>query len=312
MIRVTFLGTSAARPTVRRNVSALAIQREGDLLLFDCGEGTQRQMMRFSTGFSMSDVFFTHMHADHFLGIIGLLRTLGLQGRTEPLRLYGPGGAKRILQDAVSLGVDRVPFEIAIEELEPGDAVERGEYQIRAFEARHGTSALGYALEEHARLGRFDVAKARALGVPEGPMFGRLHRGESVEVEGRTISPQELVGSPRAGRKVVYTGDTSPSRETVAAAAGADLLVHDGTFGAEEEQRARDTHHSTAQGAAKVALDAGVQRLVLTHISARYADNPVPLEREARAVFPGAVVAHDGLVVEIPYPDGQTEEGGGP
>jgi len=312
MIRVTFLGTSAARPTVRRNVSALAIQREGDLLLFDCGEGTQRQMMRFSTGFSMSDVFFTHMHADHFLGIIGLIRTLGLQGRTETLHLFGPKGAKRILQSAVSLGVDRVPFDIPIEELEPGDAVERGEYEIRAFEVRHGTSALGYALEEHARLGRFDVAKARALGIPEGPMFGRLHRGESVEVDGRTITPEELVGSPRAGRKVVYTGDTSPSRDVVAAAAGADLLIHDCTFGAEEEQRARDTHHTTAHGAAKVALDAGARRLVLTHISARYSDNPVSLEHEARAVFPGAVVAHDGLVLVIPYGDGGQEEGGPP
>ena len=305
MIRVTFLGTAAARPTVRRNVSAVAIQREGDHLLFDCGEGTQRQMMRYATGFSLHEIFFTHMHADHFLGVTGLVRTLGLQGRTEPLTLYGPVGAEAILSQAVGLGLERSHFPIEIRELEPGCRVEKEEYDVVPYAVRHGTRALGYALIEHPRLGRFDVATARKLGVPEGPLFGRLHRGEAVEVDGRTITPDQVVGPSRPGRKVVYTGDTSPCRQTVEVAQGAELLIHDGTFGSEEEQRARDTFHTTARGAAKVARDAGVERLVLTHVSARYADNATPLEKEARQVFAATVVAYDGLVLEIPYgPDG--------
>lgn len=302
MIRVTFLGTSAARPTVRRNVTAVAVQYEGDLMLFDCGEGTQRQMMRYGTGFGVGDVFFTHTHADHLLGITGLVRTMGLQGRTDPLRLFGPRGTGGVLEAAVALGVERSPFAIEIEELGPGQRVARVGYDVVAFQVQHGPTSLGYVLEEHTRLGRFDVAAARALGVPEGPLFGRLHRGETVEVDGRTVTPDQVVGHARPGRKVVFTGDTSPCPETVTAARSADLLIHDCTFGADEEQRAKETNHTTAPGAARIALEAGVRRLLLTHISARYADNPAELEQQAQALFPGARVAHDGYVVEIPYP----------
>ena len=301
MIRVTFLGTAASRPTVGRNVSGLAVQREGDLMLFDCGEGTQRQMMRYGTGFAVDAIFITHMHADHFLGITGLLRTLGLQGRVEPLALYGPPGSQPTLEVLVHLGAERTPFEVPIRELAPGDAVKRDGYDVIAFEADHGVRALGYALAEHERLGRFDVERARALGIPEGPLFGRLHRGEPVEVDGRTISADEVVGRARAGRRVVYSGDTRPSRAISEIARGADLLVHDCTFSEEEADRARDTYHATASGAARSALEAGVRRLVLTHISARYADNPRALEEEATAVFPGSQVAQDGLVIEIPF-----------
>jgi ribonuclease Z len=307
MIRVILLGTSAARPTIRRNVSGLAIQREGDLMLFDCGEGTQRQMMRFNTGFGVGEVYFTHMHADHFLGITGLLRTMALQGRTDPLRLFGPKGSEPVIRTAVKLGVERVPFEICVEERQPGQAVKKDGYSVVPFNVRHGTQAVGWALIEDERLGRFDVERARALGVPEGPLFGRLHRGQPVEVNGRTVTPEEVVGPSRPGRKVVYTGDTSPASGTVAMARGADLLIHDATFSVEEEQRARDTHHTTARGAASVAREAGAKRLVLTHLSARYADDPAVLEREARSVFAGAKVAHDGMVVEIPYPPDEPE-----
>ena len=303
MIRVTFLGTSAARPTVRRNVTSLAVQYEGDLMLFDCGEGTQRQMMRYGTGFGVDDVFFTHTHADHLLGITGLVRTLGLQGRTDPLRLYGPAGTRKVLQAAVALGVERSPFPVHIQELGDGEGVRRNGYQVVPFPVQHGPCAVGYGLIEDLRLGRFDVDAARALGVPEGPLFGRLHRGESVEVDGRTIDPDQVVGPTRSGRKMVFSGDTSPCPETVEAAKGADLLVHDATFGDEEEQRARETRHSTARGAAGVARDAGAKRLILTHLSARYSDNPGPLEQQARSVFPGALVASDGLVVEVPHDD---------
>ena len=270
-------------------------------MLFDCGEGTQRQMMRYGTGFAVGSIFITHMHADHFLGITGLLRTMGLQGRVEPLELYGPHGSQPILDVVVHLGADRIPFEVSIRELAPGDAVERDGYDVMAFAADHGVKALGYALAEHERLGRFDVERARALGIPEGPLFGRLHRGESIDVEGRTISADEVVGQARAGRRVVYSGDTRPSPVISEVARGADLLVHDCTFSEEEADRARDTYHATATGAARAALEAGVRRLVLTHISARYADNPRVLEDEASAVFPGSQVAQDGLVIEIPF-----------
>ncbi len=310
MIRITFLGTAASRPTVGRNVSALSVQREGDLMLFDCGEGTQRQMMRYGTGFAVGAIFLTHMHADHVLGVTGLLRTMGLQGRTEPLELYGPPGSEPVLHTLVTLGVERVGFPVPIHALEPGDRVSRGAYDVQAFQVAHGTRAVGYALVEHERLGRFDVARARALGVPEGPLFGRLHRGEAVEVDGRTIEAGDVVGPPRRGRRVVYTGDTRPCQRVEEAARDADLLIHDATFSQEEEARARDTHHSTAADAARVAARAEARRLVLTHLSARHADNPAPLEREAGAIFPGSLVAYDGLTLEIPYP-GDGDDGDG-
>ncbi len=301
-MRLTFLGTAASRPTVGRNVSALVLNREGELLLFDCGEGTQRQMMRYGTGFSVHDIFFTHLHADHFLGVIGLLRTMGLQGREEVMRLWAPEGGARILREAVHLGVERVPFGIEIFELRPGEKVERAEYDIVPYATRHGGGSIGFALVEHERLGRFHPERARELGVPEGPAWGRLHRGEPVVVGERTVRPEDVVGPSRRGRRVVYTGDTRPCAETVEAAAGADLLVHDATFADEEAPRARATGHSTAREAASVARRARAGRLVLTHISSRYADDPRGLEREARGVFRRTVVAHDGMEIDIPFP----------
>lgn len=308
MIRVIFLGTSASRPTVGRNVSGILINRQGELLLFDCGEGTQRQMMRYQTGFTIRDIFFTHMHADHFLGVIGLLRTMGLQGREEPINLWGPEGSRSILHLAVNLGVERIPFEIEINELDHGARVARTDYDIVAYRTEHGGRSLGFSLVEHERLGRFNPERARELGVTEGPLFGKLHRGEAVEVDGRIISPEDLVGPTRPGRRVVYTGDTRPHHRTVEAAQGADLLIHDATFGSEETDRARQTNHSTAVEAAEIARRAGVRRLVLTHISSRYADDPKSLEREAREVFPRSVVAYDGLEIEVPYQMDQEQD----
>lgn len=301
MIRITFLGTAASRPTVGRNVSGIAVQREGDLVLFDCGEGTQRQMMRYGTGFGVQAIFVTHLHADHFLGLIGLLRTMGLQGREEPITLLGPRGSGTVLRDSVHLGVERVPFEVTVRELEPGEGMAFPEYDIVSFTVDHGTPALGYALKEHPRRGRFDVDRARALGVPEGPLFGRLHRGASVDVGGRVISPSEVVGPDRPGRLVAYTGDTRPARGTVEAAAKAELLIHEATFEEEEAGRARETFHSTARDAAELARQAGVARLILTHVSARYSENPSPLLDEAREVFAPTQIAFDGMVVELGY-----------
>jgi ribonuclease Z len=303
MIRVTFLGTAASRPTVGRNVSAVMIHRGGDSLLFDCGEGTQRQMMRYGTGFSVHEIFFTHLHADHFLGVIGLVRTMGLQGREEPIRLYCPEGGAAVLMQAVNLGMDRVSFPVEYIEMNAGESVRKDEYDVVAYRTQHGGRSLGFALIEHERLGRFNPDRARELGVPEGPLFGKLHRGESVTVGDRTITPQDLVGEPRPGRRIVYSGDTRPCRETTEIAHNADFLIHDATFTHDEAARAKETAHSTAREAATLAKRANVLRLALTHISARYADDPKPVEREARDVFRGAFVAHDGLTVEVPHRD---------
>jgi ribonuclease Z len=304
MLALTFLGTSAARPTVERNVSSLALQREGETLLFDCGEGTQRQMMRYGVSFALNDIFFTHFHGDHFLGVIGLVRTLGLQGREEPLRLWGPRGAKQVLANALLLGVERVPFNVAVEEVKVGEVVQRDGYGIHVFATEHGGGSVGYALVENERFGRFDPEKARALGIPEGPLWGKLQRGEAIELpDGRRLTSDVCVAPKRPGRKVVITGDTRPCASVVDAALGADLLVHEATFGEEEKERAKETMHSTARDAAQVALAAKVRKLVINHLSARYSISAEELVKEAREVFPNVVAAKDGMTVDVPFPD---------
>jgi len=304
VIQVTLLGTSAAVPTVERNVSSLMVQREGEHILFDCGEGTQRQMMRYGAGFTLNDIFITHFHADHTLGIAGLLRTFGLQARTAPLTLHGPRGARRQLGALVELGMERMKFPVEIVELAPGDTLRRGEYEIQVGAAQHKGDCLAYALVELPRLGRFDPDRARALGVPEGPMWGQVHRGLAVALpDGRIVEPAELVGPSRTGRRVVYTGDTAPCDPIRALAKGADLLIHEATFGADERQRARETQHSTAFDAATLARDVGARKLVLTHISARYSREAPELLAEARAIFPETAIGRDGMVIDVPYQD---------
>lgn len=302
MLSATLLGTGAACPTIERNVAALAVQREGETILFDCGEGTQRQMMRYGVSFAFREIFFTHYHADHMLGVTGLLRTMGLQDRTAPVTLYGPRGAQRILGAAIGLGIERNKFPVEIVELKVGDRLKRDEYDIVVFETEHRADTVGFALAEHTRLGRFNPERARELGIPEGPLWGRLHKGDTVELpDGRRVGPAELVGAPRRGRTLVYTGDTRPTLQVVEAARGADLLIHEATFGEEEVDRAAETGHSTAAQAAEVAREAGVRRLVLTHISARYSREAPELLAEAKAVFPETIVARDGLTVDVPY-----------
>ncbi len=299
---IRFLGTSAARPTIERGVSGLAIVREGETLLFDCGEGTQRQMMRYGVSFSLDDIFFTHTHSDHVLGLTGLLRTMALQGRTEPLRLWGPRGSSKTLRQCITLGGDHLTYPVTMTEIDAGSALQRKGYQIVTFAVDHGPSrALGYAVAEHDRLGRFNPELARSMGVPEGPLWGKLHKGETVTLpDGREISPAMLVGDARRGRKIVLTGDTRPCDATIAAAWDADVLVHEATFANDEGERAVETGHSTAAEAASVAKAAGARRLLLTHISARYSRETELLEAEARAVFANTQIARDGMEVVLP------------
>lgn len=303
MLRVVFLGTSSARPTVSRNTSALAVQREGDLYLFDCGEGTQRQMMRYTVGFTVKEIYLTHMHADHYLGTSGLLRTMGLQGREEPLVIYTPRGGEDLLRGAVALETEELPFPLEITPLEAGASIRHDDYTISAYGVNHPGGANGYVLREDDRPGRFFPDQAMALGVPAGPLFGRLQRGETVQLEGgREVKPEEVMGPPRPGRLLVYTGDTRPCEATVDVASGCDVLIHEATFSDEEAERAQRTGHTTAGQAGELARRAGVRRLVLTHLSARYSDRPQVLEREAKRACSSdcdVMVAYDGLAIDV-------------
>ncbi|GAB3415591.1 ribonuclease Z [Haloparvum alkalitolerans] len=305
-LRVTFLGTGGAVPTTERAPSALLVNREGDRLLFDCGEGTQRQMMRFGTGFTVDHIFVSHLHGDHVLGIPGLIQTLDFTEWTDPLAIHCPPNCKRDLEDLVHAGGHQPSFPVRINEATPGSvALRTDEYEVRAFETEHRTRSQGYALVEDERPGRFDRPKAEELGVPAGPKFGRLHAGETVELEdGTVVRPEQVVGDPRPGRKLVYTADTRPIDRTVEAATDADLLVHDATFAEEMAERARSTAHSTGREAGEIAARASARRLALTHISSRYAGDASPIVEEARSVFGGdCFVPDDGRKLEVPFPD---------
>lgn len=302
ILRLTFLGTSAAMPTLHRNVSGLAVKADTDLLLFDCGEGSQRQMIRFGTGFAVDAVFFTHFHADHYLGIIGFLRTLGMGGREQKLTLYGPPSAKRVLDAAIHLGVERLAFPVDIVELRDGDALDRRSYTVRAVKVDHRVNALGYSIEEHTRPGRFDPAEASKLGVTPGPDFGRLQKGQAVTLaDGRTVKPEQVLGGARPGRKLVLSGDTRPCLSVIQAARDADVLIHEATFSDDEQSRAEETRHSTAREAGRVAREAGVKRLLLTHLSSRHDVDPRPLVEQAKQEYGGQVdVVWDGFSLDLP------------
>ena len=304
---VTFLGTAGAIPTTERNPSSLFVAREGDQLLFDAGEGTQRQMMRFGTGFSISHLFVTHLHGDHVLGIPGLLQTMAFNDREEPLVIHTPHGTRRQINGLVNALGNRPSFPVRINEVGDGDVAFRAdEYEVRVFGTDHDTRSVGYALIEDDRKGRFDREHAEELGVPVGPKFSKLHAGESVELEdGTVVDPEQVVGEPRPGRSIVYTGDTRPTTATIEVADEPDLLIHDATFADDRAERASATAHSTARQAAEIANRAGADRLALMHLSSRYAGHTGDHLAQARAIFDGEVfVPEDGQQLEISYPDG--------
>ncbi len=313
-LRVTFLGTGGAVPTVQRNVPAVYCNREGDELLFDCGEGTQRQMMRFGTGFSLDHVFLTHCHGDHVLGLPGLLQTLDFNERSAPLAVHAPHGTRSTVESLASAAGTAPSFPVRVHEVAPGDiALSSEDYQVRAVEVDHDARAVGYALVEDDRKGRFDREHAEhELGIPPGPKYSKLHRGEPVEHDGRTVNPEEVVGPPRPGRRVVYTGDTRPVAAVRAAADDADLLIHDATFADDRAGRAGKTAHSTAREAARLAARAGVRRLALVHVSSRYAGDTAGHVRQAREELDerGAdcevFVPDDGHELDVPFPDDET------
>jgi ribonuclease Z len=293
---VLFVGTAGSAPSARRGLPATLVRRGGDRLLFDCGEGTQRQLVR-STGLvELEEVFITHFHADHVLGLPGMLKTFALRQRERPLKVYGPGGLRALFGTLKPI-VGRVTFPVELYELEPNDELERDGYRIAAYATDHGVTALGYAVVEDSRPGVFDPDRARELGVAPGPDFGRLQEGETVN----GVRPEQVMGEPRRGRRIVIAGDTAPCEMTRLVAYEADLLVHEATFLDEEADRAAETRHSTARQAAELAADAGVGMLALTHISPRYGGKEV--RDEARAVFENTVVPRDFDRIELPFPE---------
>ncbi len=301
MIEAIVLGSSCSIPTRDRNLPALLIKRKTSRVLFDCGEGTQRQLMIARLKFMRIDhVFITHWHADHFAGLLGLVQTMNLEGRERPLYVYGPRGTPRFVRRLLSIGYYDNPFEVMARTMRPGSRVVVDDgVTVRAYRTDHRVPSIGLVYQEEDTL-HLDPERARSLGVRDPRMLGRLKEGEAISVNGKRITP-EMVLSRKRGRKIVYTGDTRPTRETVKAARGADVLFHDATF-ASEHDRARETAHTTARDAARIAKEAGVKMLVLTHISRRYTsekNSPRKLLEEAKKIFPNTVLAEDFLRVTL-------------
>jgi ribonuclease Z len=295
-LSIFFAGTAGSIPTARRGLPAVLLRRGGDRILFDCGEGTQRQLTSTVGLTELSEIFLTHFHADHWLGLPGMLKTFDLRGRERPLPIYGPRGLRSLITVALRVA-GNVRFELELIELEAGDVLERDGYRIAPFPVRHRGAAFGYAFFEDGRPGSFDPQVAVSLGLTPGPEFGRVQRGETVN----GVEPAQVLGEPRAGRKVVISGDTMPCEALRVAAHGADVLIHEATFAEEEADRAAETGHSTAGQAATIAREAQVGMLALTHFTTRY---PVSVLRdEARAIFPGTVLPRDFDTIEIPFPE---------
>jgi ribonuclease Z len=299
-LSVVFLGTGGSVPTARRATACLLVRAGGERLLIDCGEGSQRQMQR-STGLvPVDEIYLTHYHADHYLGVPGLLKTYDLQGRERPLRIIGPPGLGDLFK-TIGRIVGRVSYEVELVELDEGDAVRHADYEVRCFGVDHRVRAYGYAVIEDTRPGRFDPALAERLGVEPGPDFGRLQGGQPVRGTDGPVQPEQVMGEPRRGRKVVVSGDTAPCEMARVAAHEAELLVHDGSFADQEAERAAETGHSTARQAAEVARDAGAAMLALVHVSSRYDVREVLAE--AREAFPSTEAPRDFDLVEVPLPE---------
>jgi ribonuclease Z len=297
---VVFLGTSGSMPTAQRAPTAILVRRGGERLLFDCAEGTQRQLLRSNVGLiELRELFLTHYHADHYLGLPGMLKTFALRGREVPITIYGPPGLVDLF-GALRRIFGKLTYPYELVELRAGETLQREDYRLATFPVNHGVSAIGYALVEEPRPGRFDVQAADALGIPAGPERGALQRGETITLPGgRLIGPERVLGEVRPGRKLVISADTAYSELVIDAARGADVLVHEATFADEEKERARETLHSTAAEAAGVARAANVGLLALTHLSNRYFGGEI--EREAQEFFPNSVVPRDLDIIVVPF-----------
>lgn len=301
-LEVTFLGTAGSIPTRERSLPAIAVRREGTLILFDCGEGVQRQMIKARLGFNRKmKVFVTHLHGDHIFGLPGLIQTMSLLDRTKKLEIYGPRGLRDFLKAVEKSVISALSFPIDVVEIEKeGVACEEREYYIHAVKAHHVTPALAYGFVEKPRPGKFHPGKAKELGIPEGALWSKIQHGERVTLsDGRVIEPKAVVGPIRPGRRIIYTGDSGSSESIVRLSKGADILIHECTFDDELVDRALEDGHSTPSEAARTAKRAKVKMLVLTHISARY-KNPELLLEQAMKIFPNVVIAEDFMRIKVP------------
>lgn len=299
-LSLVFLGTGGSVPTARRATACLLIRAGGERIMVDCGEGSQRQMIRSIGLVPVDEIYITHYHADHYLGLPGLLKTYDLQGRQRPLRLLGPPGLGELFA-ALRRIFGRLSYEIELVELDPQGVIQHQAFEIRAFPVKHRMRAYGYALVEPERPGRFDPERARELGVTDPRDYGRLQRGETVETNGAVVGPEQVLGAPRRGRKLVITGDTAPCEATRVVAHQAELLVHDGSFAEAERARAAETGHATARQAAELAREAEVSMLALVHVSSRY--NVSEVLAEATELHPSVHAPRDFDLVEVPYPE---------
>jgi len=302
-MRIIFLGTGGGMPSRRRGLPAIAIKYAGSVLLFDCGESTQRQAILAGVGFKKDfKIFLTHLHGDHVLGLPGLLYTTSMLDRNDPVEIYGPAGTKKVVESLLVTTYGMVGFPIEIIEVDEGVVYASQEYRIEAIKTEHTTESLAYKLQEKERPGRMRVEYLESIGLPRGPLWGKLQRGHAVVYKGRRITPEEAVGPPRKGRVVVYTGDTRPTERIVEFSRNADVLIHDATFSHKLFERAKTEGHSTAKEAAEIAAAAAVKRLYLFHISPRYDDDPEQLLSEARSIFPQTYLSEDFMQFDVPYP----------
>jgi ribonuclease Z len=299
-LSIIFLGTGGSWPTVKRNVSSVALKRGSEILLFDCGEGTQRQFQKSNLSYmQISHIFITHFHGDHFLGLPGLIQTMQLNDRDKPLHIYGPKGIVALVGSLLNLGYFHPSYRIIAHEIEDREEIFFEGYRVIALKVNHNVPALSYCLMEHQRPGRFNKSKALKLGIPEGPLFSKLQKGQTITLpSGKKITPERILGPSRKGRKIVISGDTKPCERIIDFAQGADILIHEATFDSRLQEIAKEYGHTTAAQAAEIAKKAQVEKLFLVHISPRYLDYHI-LEDEAREVFSHSFVPKDFQEIEV-------------
>jgi len=303
-LRIIFLGTSGSWPTIKRGAPSIAIKRSGEVILFDCGEGTQRQLQKSNLSYmQISKIFITHFHGDHFLGMPGLIQTMQLNDRETPLNIYGPKGMNILVKQLLSLGYFSPNYKIISHEVDEGTILDFNEYTISIIRVKHGVPTIAYCFEEKLRPGKFNKPKALKLGIPEGPLYSKLQRGKEITLDnGKKIKPSMVLGPPRKGRKIVISGDTNPIKKMIDFAKGADILIHEATFDSSYEDISGDYGHSTSKQAADIAKKAKVNKLLLTHISPRYLNSSV-IQNEAREVFKNSYAVKDFQEIDVKLKD---------
>lgn len=300
-MQLVFLGTGGSWPSPERNVTSFALKRGKEIILFDCGEGTQRQLMISSASFmQITKIFISHFHGDHFLGLPGLIQSMALNNRENELHIYGPEGTEALVDILMKLGYFNPTYEVVVRDLVPGDVLKFDEYKVTAVEACHNIPTLAYALEECPRPGKFNKPRALELGIPEGRLFSQLQKGQTVSHDGKEFTPDMVMGPSRRGRKIVYSGDTKPCKAIEELAKDCDVLIHEATTDASLEEKANEYGHSSSRQAAECAKNAAARFLILTHISPRY-DEPDSILADAKKIFENSVVAEDFFEFEIKY-----------